>query len=192
MTMLRRQSGNGSHVLLVLAAVFFVTGLSRVGMGVVEVLAQETLTQPSEEPNPPPEAVPDPGDLFAALQARAADLADQERQLDARARALQETERELQDQLQRLAQAEADLAATLRLTESAAEDDLRHLTTVFEAMKPAHSAELFAQMDVEFAAGFISRLRPEIAGEVLSGLDPLVAYGISAVLAGRHARTPRN
>lgn len=192
MTVPRRPSGRSSSVLLVLAVMFFVTGLSRMGMGVAEVLAQETPPQPIEDPHPDLEAEPDPGDLFAALQSRAAKLAEQEQQLDARARALRETERELQEQLQRLAQAEADLAATLRLTESAAEDDLRHLTTVFEAMKPAHSAELFAQMDVEFAAGFISRLRPEIAGEVLSGLDPLVAYGISAVLAGRHARTPRN
>ena len=181
-----------SGVLVILACLLVAAGLSRLGMGVAEVIAAET--NASEDAGQPaePAAPPDPGDLFEALRTRAQQLDAIEARLDARAKNLQQAEADLQAQLQTLAEAAARLAATLRTTETAAEDDLRHLTTVFESMKPAQAAGLFAQMDAEFAAGFIGRLRPEFAGEVMSGLDPVVAYAISAILAGRHARTPRN
>lgn len=182
--------GGRSYVLIVLAAMFFSAGLSRLGLGVAEVIAEETRADAasSDAPGAPSD---DPGDLFAALQARKAQLDEYEAELEARAQNLRDAEVELQRSMDELEAAETRLAATLRITETAAEDDLAHLTSVFESMKPPQAAELFSQMDTEFAAGFVSRLRPDFAGEVMSVLDPLIAYGISAVLAGRHARTPR-
>lgn len=181
-----------SCVLLLLAALFSAAGLSRLGLGVAEVFAADTHSETNQSEMPVQQQAADPGDLHAALQARKAQLDERENALLDRAQALREAETELQRNLDALLEAESRLAATLRLTETAAEDDLRHLTTVFESMKPPQAAELFSQMDTEFAAGFVSRLRPDFAGEVMSALDPLIAYGISAVLAGRHARTPRN
>lgn len=183
--------GGRSYVLILLAGIFLASGLSRLGLGVVEVIAAETGAEIAD-PLPIADEVPDPGDLYAALQARKAQLDDYDAALNARAQALEDAEIELQRHLDHLLDAETRLAATLRITETAAEDDLKHLTTVFEAMKPAQAAELFSKMDTEFAAGFVSRLRPDFAGEVMSALDPLVAYGISAALAGRHALTPRD
>ncbi len=184
--------GSRSGVLLVLAGLFFVAGLSRLGLGVAEVLAADTRIEDDQIALPVETEATDPGDLYAALQARMAQLDTREEALQERARALHEAEIELRNNIEQLVEAEAKLMTTLRLTETAAEDDLKHLTTVFESMKPVQAAELFAQMDTEFAAGFVSRLRPEFAGEVMSALDPVTAYGISAVLAGRHARTPRH
>lgn len=183
---------SSTGVLVLLACLFLAAGMSRLGMGVAEVIAAET-GNPEEDSLPAvPLAEADPGDLIAALRLRAEALDARAAELDARGAMLRQAETDLQAQLDQLAQAEARLAATLRVTETAAEDDLRHLTTVFEAMKPAQAASLFAQMDAEFAAGFIGRLRPDFAGEVMSGLDPMIAYAISAILAGRHARTPRD
>lgn len=183
---------SSTGVLVLLACLFLAAGMSRLGMGVAEVIAAET-GNPEEDSLPAvPLAEADPGDLLAALRLRAEALDARAAELDARGAMLRQAETDLQAQLDQLAQAEARLAATLRVTETAAEDDLRHLTTVFEAMKPAQAASLFAQMDAEFAAGFIGRLRPDFAGEVMSGLDPMIAYAISAILAGRHARTPRD
>ncbi len=180
-----------SYLLILLAAVFCAAGLSRLGLGVAAVFAADS--HPALAPDTPPPATEDidPNDIYAALQMRKVQLDEQESTLQEHAHALRAAEAELQQKLDQLLSAEAQLAATLRLTETAAENDLTHLTTVFESMKPAQTAELFSHMDTEFAAGFVSRLRPDFAGEVMSALDPLIAYAISAVLAGRHARTPR-
>ncbi len=180
-----------ASILIVLAGLFLVAGMSRLGLGVAEVIAAESGAAAS---GPEPAAGmrhPDPGDLLATLLAREAQIAAAEEALAARGAQMRAAEQALARQMAELEATEARLAATLRLTESAAEDDLQRLTTVFENMKPQQAAELFAQMDTEFSAGFIARLRPDFAGEIMAGLDPLLAYAISAVIAGRHARTPR-
>ena len=178
-------------VLVLLAAIFFTAGISRLGLGVAEVIAAEPGTN---EPvvavtDPAPE---DPTDLFLALRAREAQLVEAEQALVERQKLLQEAERDLKRQMDALDQAEQRLAATLTMTESAAENDLTLLTNMFENMKPVQAAQLFSEMDTEFAAGFMARMRPDFAGEVMANLKPMQAYAISAVLAGRHARTPKN
>lgn len=182
-----------SCLLFVLALILLAAGISRLGLGVVDAIAAETGNDlPVAEPAPVAEPPTDPADLFETLRAREARLARIESELDARRATLLDAEQELAQRLDDLIAAEEQLRTTLRLTESAAEDDLRQLTAVFENMKPQQAADLFSQMDTEFSAGFIARLRPETAAEILSGLDPMIAYAISAVLAGRHARTPRH
>ncbi|MFN7002431.1 MAG: MotE family protein [Roseinatronobacter sp.] len=189
--MSRKSSARPATVglLLLLAGLFLAAGMSRLGLGVVEVLAAETS---SEDSAPQTAEAPDPADLFQSLRAREARLAKAEAELEERRAMLRETEAALERQLADLLAAETRLSDTLRLTETAAEDDLRQLTAVFENMKPQQAAGLFATMNVEFAAGFMARLRPETAAEIMAGLDPLIGYAISAVLAGRHASTPRN
>jgi len=185
-----RQRGTSS-VLFLLSLLFLGAGMSRLGLGVAEVIAAET-NAAVENAGQTQTPEPDPGDLFTALRAREARLEQAEADLQSRQAALRDAEAELGRQIASLTQIEAQLAGTLRLTEGAAEQDLSRLTTVFEHMKPQQAAELFGQMDTEFAAGFMARLRPDFAGEVMAGLDPVIAYAISAVLAGRHARTPKN
>jgi len=175
-------------VLMLLTLLFFGAGLSRLSMGVVQALAAD---------GPPPEhtattsETDEAGTLFQALRAREARLQKQEQALASRAKDLATAEARLRAQITELQAAEQRLKDTLALTEGAAETDLARLTTVFEHMKPPQAAALFATMDTEFAAGFIARLNPQFAGQVMAELDPTLAYGISAVLAGRHARTPR-
>lgn len=184
-----RGTGMG-FVLVLLTALFFTAGLSRLSLGVVAAIAAED--QPAPTPAQTVAAPADGSALFEALRAREARLAEQEAALASRMEALRTSEGQLRAQLAELQAAEARLAATLSLTETAAETDLTRLTTVFEHMKPPQAAALFSTMDTEFAAGFIARLDPQFAGEVMAELDPVLAYGISAVLAGRHARTPRD
>jgi len=174
--------------LVLLAALLFAAGLSRLGLGVAAVVAQEPDTPTAEGGATAPD---DPGDLFAALREREARLDARADTLEARAQDLQAAEKRLAARLDELRAAEEELSQTLARTETAAEDDLARLTTVFQNMDPAQAAALFATMDTEFAAGFIARLRPDFAGAVMAGLEPNVAYGISAVLAGRNADAPR-
>ncbi len=173
--------------LTIIAIVFFLAGLSRLGLGVADVLAAET-----ELPDDPT-ALPIPTEtLLAALQSREAALLANEQKLADRQSELDAAEAEIRTQLANLKAAEEQLLQTLSRTESAAEDDVVRLVSVYENMKPKQAAELFSQMDVDFAAGFFVRLRPDFAGAIMAELDPVTAYAISAVLAGRHARTPRN
>jgi flagellar motility protein MotE (MotC chaperone) len=190
MTRSSKPRGTGlGIVLILLAGLFFASGLSRLSLGVVTAFATEN---PDNAATTRASTPPDAGELFEALRAREARLSEQEDLLEERAEALRAAEERLRAQMTELQKAEDRLSATLALTETAAESDLTRLTTVFEHMKPPQAAALFSTMETEFAAGFIARLNPQFAGEVMAELDPTLAYGISAVLAGRHANTPRN
>lgn len=173
--------------LAILAALFFCAGLSRLGLGVVEAWAADPdVTAPLADP------VTQTENLLAALQAREDQVLADEAALAERKAQLDAAQADIAAQLASLTAAEERLLQTLSLTESAAEDDVARLVAVYENMKPAQAAVLFAQMDVTFAAGFFIRLRPDFAGAVMAELDPVAAYAISAVLAGRHANTPQN
>lgn len=130
--------------------------------------------------------------LLESLQDREKRVAEREMQMSMRAKALDVAEVEIDRRLVALEQAEERLRATLALAETAAEDDLTRLTTVYENMKPKDAAALFGAMEPEFAAGFLGRMRPDIAAKVMAGLDPNAAYSISAILAGRNANAPKN
>lgn len=171
--------------LTLIALILVLAGASRLGLGVAHVVAAE-----SEGPADPPS--PETSSLLAALQAREDRLRAAETALAERQTALAAAEADIRRQLDALAQAEEQLKQTLSLTETAAEADVARLISAYESMKPKQAAELFSQMDVGFAAGFFGRLRPDFAGAVLAEMDPTIAYAISAVLAGRHAQTPRN
>lgn len=117
------------------------------------------------------------------LDARLADVLEHENILAMSKQAVEAKIRELED-------AEQKLADMIALSQTASEDDLARLTSVYENMKPLVAAELFAQMDPEFAAGFIGRMRPEPAASIMTGLAAEKAYAISVILAGRNANAP--
>jgi len=133
----------------------------------------------------------DPTGLLAALKqredqldARAAEIADRER-------LLQVAEAKYKEQLEALRTAEERLAATLAVADEAAEQDIERLTAVYENMNPKNAARIFESMDVTFAAGFLARMRKDTAAKIMGGMSAERAYAISAVIAGRNARAPR-
>lgn len=137
------------------------------------------------------DAEADPSGLLAALKQR-------ENQLDSRAAGIADRERLLQvaeakyrEQLEALRTAEERLAATLAVADEAAEKDIERLTAVYENMNPKNAAKIFESMDVTFAAGFLARMRKDTAAKIMGGMSAERAYAISAVIAGRNARAPR-
>ncbi|NDW53212.1 MotE family protein [Aliiroseovarius sp. PrR006] len=136
---------------------------------------------------------PKPQDIaivLAALQEREAMLEERENKLTQRLAALSLAEDRVTAKLQELTQAEETLAATMAIAKTAAADDLSHLTTLYENMKPKQAIPLFEAMDPEFAAGFIAQMKPASAAQIMAGLDPQISYAISVVLAGRNASAP--
>ena len=115
-----------------------------------------------------------------------------EQQIAERLKALDLADRDVSEKLIRLAEVEERLRGTLALADSASEDDITQLVSVYEAMKPKDAALLFEEMIPEFAAGFLGRMRPEAAAGILAGLTPQTAYSLSVILAGRNASVPKN
>ena len=130
--------------------------------------------------------------LLDALRNGEAAIKVREHNIEMRRKALDVAQVEIERRLDALEAAEKRLGATLTLANTASEDDIARLTTVYENMKPKDAAALFETMEPEFAAGFIARMLPDSAAKVMSGLDPKVAYTISVILAGRNASAPKS
>ncbi|WP_370455413.1 MotE family protein [Tateyamaria sp. syn59] len=130
--------------------------------------------------------------LLDAIQAREAKVTKRENAIAARSKALDVAQTEVERRLVALEAAERQLRDTLAIAQTAAEDDLARLTTVYENMKPKEASALFEAMEPAFAAGFLGRMDPTVAAKILAGLDPQVAYSISAIVAGRNAQAPKN
>ena len=136
----------------------------------------------------------DPGTaaMLAAIRDRNDGLDRREARIADRERAVDVARTAIEARLAVLTAAEEELARTVAMADSAAEEDVTRLVAVYENMKPKDAIPVFAEMDPDFAAGFLGRMRADAAAAVLSGLDPKVAYTISAILAGRNANAPVN
>jgi len=167
----------------------------RGGLGVTEVMARSSDEPISLEPKPMAEPKTDSAaltPLLASLKEREERLIVREREMELRAKTLEVASREVEARIEALKQAEEDLRATLSLADTAAEDDLVRLTSLYENMKPKDAAALFEEMDPGFAAGFLGRMRADAAASVMAGLSPQTAYSISVIMAGRNANAPKN
>lgn len=131
--------------------------------------------------------VAESAEVVAALELRASGLDAREKELHDEALALEQRAAQIEQLSQALSAKKAELEETVVMVNSASENDLIQLATVYENMKPADAAELFSLMDPVFAAGFIARMRPEVSAEILGNIEPDIAYGLSVVLAGRNA-----
>ena len=186
-----RKPGRG--VLTIIAGMLIASGMIRLGgeAGLAFATEQDAVVAQSEET----EAAtcdPETGNaaLLEAFQTREMRVSEREIQVEDRLQALRVAEAEIEEKLAQLQAAEAALSDTITVADTAAEDDLGQLTSVYENMKPQDAAALFETMDSDFSAGFIGRMRPEIAAAIMTNLAPETAYAISAILAGRNANVP--
>lgn len=124
--------------------------------------------------------------LLKELRAREEAIKQRESQLVSKEKQLDKLEARVSKKIEELTAAEENLRQVLAIADSAAEDDVARLTTVYENMKPKDAAGVFEKMPPAFASGFLSRMRPDAAASIMAGLNPDTAYAISVVLAGRH------
>lgn len=186
----KRSSAPGA--LVVLALLFASSGALRLGTDLGSAMASVSDLPSADLPLAPDSCEAPPAALAAALKARDNDLTARETMLNDRAAALDLAQAAIEQRLGELAAAEEELKKTIAIADGAAEKDLGTLTAVYEAMKPADAAKLFATMAPEFAAGFLSRMQPASAAAILTGMTPDQAYSISVLIAGRNALAPKN
>jgi flagellar motility protein MotE (MotC chaperone) len=130
--------------------------------------------------------------LLNAIRRREERVVEKEMKQELRSKALKVAQHEIERRIEALELAEQRLRATLAQADTAAEDDVARLTTVYENMKSKDSAALFEAMEPSFAAGFLGRMRPDAAAGIMAGLKPETAYTISVILAGRNAKAPKS
>ena len=196
MKRVRRTTSRNRGALSLIAALLAGSALVRLGAGPGEAIARE-FSELDREAAPVVgmqtcQSDDDIAQVLSILKKREAQLDEREARIEQRLAVLAEAEAEMEATLAELVAAEQSLEATLSVADTAAEDDLAQLTTVYETMKPKEAAALFEQMAPEFAAGFLARMRPDAAAQVMAGLTPETAYTMSVILAGRNADVPRD
>lgn len=190
---IRRKSGR--YALILIAGFFLASGLLRLGSGTGSAIAREVEalrhTQ-NDEPIAPQACETGEGisELLAAIKEREARIEKREASLEDRMKALGVAEVSIKRNMAALVEAEENLKATMALADTASEDDLSRLTSVYENMKAKDAVPLFEEMDPQFSAGFLGRMRPDAAAKIFAGLTPAKAYSISVILAGRNAEVP--
>lgn len=176
----------------VIVGLFLASGLIR-AIEIAPAIAEEMqpVVEPQAEEVASAEPTPDMPEMLKALQEREAQISEREAYIDRRMQTLSVAEQRIREQMEALKEAEAKLAATLTLADNATEEDVARLTEVYQRMKPTEAANIFATMDIQFAAGFLSRMRPESSAAIMANLPAELAYSISVVMAGRNAAAPR-
>jgi len=191
----KKKRKGGRSTLILIAGFFLASGLLRLGSGTGSAIAREVEAlrhTANEEVQVPQscESGEDIGALLVAIKEREKRVAEQEKLLANRMQALGVAEVSMKRNLVALIEAESNLKATMAMADTAAEDDLSRLTSVYESMKPKNAVPLFEEMDPQFSAGFLGRMRPDAAALIFAGLTPAKAYSISVILAGRNAEVP--
>lgn len=177
-----------SYALRTLAAVILTSGLIRLTSFDITVQAQadNTEVETSDQVLGIPFSAEAIDQVLDAFKARESLLLANEERLENRRQTLNRTKSDIMLKINELTVMEQRLAATLSLAETAAEQDLDRLASVYENMKPKDAAELFAEMTPDFAAGFLSLMSPEIAAAVMAELEPNIGHSISVIAAGRN------
>jgi flagellar motility protein MotE (MotC chaperone) len=192
-----RRRGRGSVALIALL-LFGSSGL-RVGLSAQSAMAK-TSESSSKEQSASSETISakelstdeEVSTLLSTLLQREKTVKEMELKLDLRAKSLDVAQQEVERRITALEAMENKLRSTLAKADSAAENDIARLTTVYENMKSPDAAALFEAMEPAFAAGFLGRMRPDAAAGIMAGLSPQAAYTISVLLAGRNAKVPKS
>lgn len=191
----KRRWGAGRGALVIVGLLLVSSAIVRVGAESGAAIALEIQNvRDAQKKTDQPELQDISPDLVALLEqtrARERALDEREAAIAARMQALSLVESAVAEDIARLEAAEERLRKTIATANSAAENDITRLTSVYENMKPEQAAALFRQMEPTFAAGFLGRMRADAAAAILAGLEPELAYSISVVLAGRNADVPR-
>ena len=193
-----------NNVLLVLAGLFAVSLIGRsfalsTNEAVRETAAgitarkgeAATASKPAEETQPPAaffrEEVCASGPMLAEIKAREAALIEKEAAYAEKMQSLKAVETRVEDRMAVLGQMNDRLSTAMSAIEAETDQDITHLASMYENMKPQEASKIFNRMDPAFAAGFLRIMNSTNAGLILAGMEPEKAYSISVVLASRNA-----
>ena len=115
-------------------------------------------------------------------------LAQRTAKIEDREAALAQLQKSLKGQLAEIEAANTALGNKIDVLKSVAGDDLEHLVSMYETMKPKQASEIFNSMDPAFAAGFLREMNSNTAGLIMANMDARKSYAISILIAGKNAK----
>ncbi len=128
------------------------------------------------------------GTALQAVNEKMAEFDTRQQEMAAKESAFKAIEARLEKQLAAVEAAKASLDESLRYRTSIAKEDISHLTTMYETMKPKQAARIFNEMDPNFAAGFLRKMKGGQAGLILANMKTSQAYQISLIIASKGAK----
>ncbi|MCF6274579.1 MAG: hypothetical protein L3J05_02310, partial [Robiginitomaculum sp.] len=128
------------------------------------------------------------GTALQAVNEKMAIFDTRQQEMAAKESAFKAIEVRLKKQLAAVEAAKASLDESLRYRTSIAKEDILHLTTMYETMKPKQAARIFNEMDPNFAAGFLRKMKGGQAGLILANMKTTQAYKISLIIASKGAK----
>lgn len=196
---------NRSHVLLTLGTLFAFGGASRFlpnGLAVAEETEPPAAAQVSQDDHSSEEITsdavhdPDSGPREVCLTEDAAKKYSEDvwlfeaesAELRQKQVKLKAWEAELNLQTAELQDLQVLLEAQWNEMQQQADQDIVHLAKMYASMKAEQAAEIFDQMDPDFAAGFLTQLPSDQAGLILANMDNKKAYVVSVSMASANAQ----
>ncbi len=128
------------------------------------------------------------GDMLLSVNEKLAYFEKREEEFLAKQAAFKSMQKRMQQQMEAIKKAKAELDFGVRDRTKLAEQDIVHLTTMYQTMKPKQAAAIFNEMDVNFAAGFLRKMKSNQAGLILSNMEAKKAYQISLIIASKRAK----
>jgi flagellar motility protein MotE (MotC chaperone) len=125
------------------------------------------------------------GDVLVSLNNKMTTLNEREADMKEKETAFKAIQIRLDKQLVAIETAKTSLDESIFNRTKLAQEDIAHLTLMYQSMKPKQAAKIFDEMDVNFAAGFIREMKGSQAGLILSNMQTKKAYRISLVIASR-------
>lgn len=102
-----------------------------------------------------------------------------EERLKAREAELKELEQQVQGKIKRLEEIEAAVKNDLASYKFVSSERIKHLVKIYSSMKPGAAANLMNNLDTDVAVEVFLGMKGDIAGGILSYMEPVKAAGIT-------------
>lgn len=124
-------------------------------------------------------------ELLQKLSERRADLDKRAAALSQREVLLQAAEKRIDEKIARLATLEKDIGGIVDKQSEEDEARIKSLVKIYETMKPADAARIFAQLDMPVLLGVIEHMKDRNVAPVLAAMDPSKAKAVTQAMAER-------
>jgi flagellar motility protein MotE (MotC chaperone) len=101
---------------------------------------------------------------------------------------LNSLERRVDDKMRRLAELEMSVKSQILAYRQLSDERIKHLVKIYSSMKPNAAANLMNQTDTDVAVEVFLNMKGEIAGGILSYMDPQKASLITKKLMSSRSR----
>lgn len=115
-------------------------------------------------------------------------LRQREENLRIRQRELEDVERRIDDKMRRLTELEVSVKAEIAAYRQLSNERVKHLVKIYSSMKPNAAANLMNQTDTSVAVEVFLNMKGEIAGGILSYMEPQKAAVITQRLMNSRNR----